>query len=80
MLRGIYISLQPLARPEDVKYDKNEGEQTIKLPARPPVVVMASWSAALMARELSKFAAPDSFKDLSFSRLVCVISDIPCLV
>ena len=32
--------LQPVARLTGVKYDKKEGEEIIKLPARPPSVVM----------------------------------------
>ena len=32
---------QPVARPEGVAYDKKDGEEIIKLPARPPIVVMA---------------------------------------
>ena len=35
-------SLQPLARPKGVKFEKKDGEEVIQLPVRPPLVVMAS--------------------------------------
>ncbi len=35
-------SLQPLARPKGVKFEKKDGEEVIQLPFRPPLVVMAS--------------------------------------
>jgi hypothetical protein len=58
---------QPLARPEGVTYEKQEGEEIIKLPQRPPVVVMGSWGAAFVARELARMFAPET---LSISGLV----------
>ena len=61
---------QPLARPTGVKFDTPEGEEIIALPARPPIVVMASWCSGLAARELARLLAPAPFSTLSFSRLL----------
>ena len=55
---------QPLARPKNATYDKTDDEEKIKLPFRPPLVVMDSWGAAFVARELAKVFAPT----FSFSR------------
>mmetsp|Transcript_74278 Transcript_74278/g.120644 ORF Transcript_74278/g.120644 Transcript_74278/m.120644 type:complete len:207 (+) Transcript_74278:18-638(+) len=67
---SMHFIILPLARPKNATYDKTDDEETIKLPFRPPLVVMASWGAAFVARELAKVFAPT----FSFSRLLEVRS------
>ena len=75
------IALQPVARPEGVTYDKKDGEEIIKLPARPPIVVMAVRCATPLlvhSFTISDFLAAPSARCPGF-RVSCSVSFLRAL-